>query len=375
MNAASLLLLAALLALAPAAGADETARAPAWSVENLMPSGADDPKGWTVREADDGPDGLGYEALDALGRGAGLDGETFYAEFRVFESKDGACGVAMLDVDEKVEALSKALAEKAAALGWEVHGLGSPTRLLVLSGPEGPRAALAQALRERTLYAFCEMARARLRALNEMLHRNDRQIDEAHAAVAEYVDAIRAIEPEAGVGHSLYAVRHVRNAYKDPKKPDANEIGLAIASLSKALRSGVRYPPEGEHFVWAAGTLGDLLVEKRQPDLLEDAIFVLEQAVAHEAEARDNGRRVENRWNLTRALARRGRIDDAFGMLEKTLEHGKAMLPAPSYRHVYDQIKEKDELLAGLRGDPRFSKLMSDHAPKDAKKPGPPPPK
>jgi len=358
-------LLAAALAVA---GTDEGGPPP-YSVENLVPADDTAPEGWKVKEKDDGPGGLGLQALEALGREVGVDRDAYYVEFRVLESKDGACGVGLLDVEDKVTALRSALDAKAGAAGWCVAALGSPMRLLVVSGEEAQRNALRAALLEKTLYALCELARTRLNALADSPHTTEHARDVALEAVGDYAKAIRTIEPEAGVGYSLSAAIHINKGWKDPKKPDWSELDPAIADLRRALDPGSLFPPTGQHYVWAAGRLGALLLEKKVQSVLEDAVYVLEQAVAREAEAATGWPRVHNRYLLAVAMARQGRADDAFAALERAMAFAKDLLPTGSYKNFHEQVKEKDEDAAPLRQDPRFTKLMDDTKPPEPKKP------
>jgi hypothetical protein len=249
-----------------------------------------------------------------------------------------------------------------------VAALGSPMRLLVVSGEEGPRNALRAALVEKSLYTLCELARTRLNALADAPHTTEHARDAAIAAVGDYVAAIRSIEPEAGVGYSLSAALHVMKGGKDPKKPDWSEWDPAIADLRRALDPGAKYPPTGSHYVWAANRLGGLLLDKKVSSVLEDAVYILEQAISREADASSGSTRVNSRYMLAVALARQGRADDAFAALEKAMAFAKDLLTQSAYKSFHEQVKEKDEDAAPLRQDPRFTKLMDDTKPADPKK-------
>jgi hypothetical protein len=67
-------------------------------------------------------------------------------------------------------------------------------------------------------------------------------------------------------------------------------------------------------------------------------------------------------------LARAGRLEDAFKLLEKSIAVGKT-LPPNLWRQNFQHMEEKDTDLAPLRRDPRFSKLMADNRPPKPKNP------
>ncbi len=361
-----LLCLVALGLGGPHAAQAEPPAPPIWSVENIMPTAEQAPQGWKIRSKDAGPGDLGYAALEKLGEAAGLVEDVFYVEFRVFESEQGSCGVAMIDADEGAQEVRTALDALASEKGWTVRALGTPMRLLVVSGDSSLREALTRTILGNAIYTFCDLARSRLNAA--------RGKDDTLIAVEEYVRVIQAIEPEAGVGFSLSASLHIQRGGKDAQKPDWIEWDQAIAALRHAFAPGTPFPPLGQHRFWAATRLGGLLLDKQQDAVLPEAVQSLRLALESESDAPDMLQRVDTRFWLARALARQGASDESFAQLRGTLEMAKSMLPPPNYKWLFDQVKEKDVSFGKLRQDPRFSELMSTFAPPEPKKPAGHPP-
>lgn len=360
-----LLLIGALVT--PAAG-EEDPEPPAYFVEHLVPSDEQVPEGWKiVDEAAPGP-GL-LTAADVNDLAASLELEDgFFLEYRVFKGRGELVPVAMMDVEEKVSAFHAALTEKAAAKGWRIRELGSPTRVMVVGSSSSSAAKLAEALVEHCVYALTEIAMNRLRG-------HSGQEEAGREAALEYTKAVDAMVPKTGTAQAVIGVVHWIKAQpkEQGQEPDRKEQELAVKHFARSLEADVKYPPKGSVLVFAAGQLGGMLLTWKDKSRLEEATKALELAVKNEREAKTQAQRFGNRYNLACAYARKGRKDDAFKNLEVALEVGKNM-PVSYFRAQYENIREKDEDMAPLRSDPRFSELMKRFKPPEEKKRRMPPP-
>ncbi len=344
---------------APAAKSKPDPVIPGYSIEFLMPSGDSVPEGWKVsdRAAAGAPS---EDGLTELAESCKLDDDTFYVEVGTLQSGSDKVGIAMLDIDENVWAYRAKLDAQASANGWTVMELGSPSRVVVASGAQA-KAALAK-LKVHVVYAIGEMAMNRVRGRSAMEAAGQE-------AALEYTKAIGELVPDTGLAHGLVGRVHWLRAMpkKRGEKPDKALQDKAIASFKKALADGAKHPPKGRVLVWISGTHGNLLMEKKDKSLMKEATRSFEIAVEHEVDAPTNNQRYGNRYNLTCAYARLGRIEDAFKMLKKSIETGKT-LPEGQWRQSFKHMEEKDPDLAALREDPRFSKLMADNRPAEPKK-------
>ena len=374
---ALILVLVPLLCVAPAFAEEEPAKTkadpviPGYSIEFLMPSSdAESNKELGDWKRSDGAiaGAPSEDGLTELAESCKLDDDTFYVETAVLKHGSDKVGLAMVDIDENVYAYRSKLDAQATAAGWIVRELGSPARVAILSGAKA--AAGAKQLMVHVIYAIGEMAMNRVRGQSAM------QAAGQEAAL-EYLKAIGNMSAGTGLAHGIEGRVHWLRALpkKRGEKPDKALQDKAIASFKKAIASGATHPPKGRVLVWISGTLGGMLLERKEKALLKDATKALEVAVEHEIDAPTNNQRYSNRYNLTCALARAGRLDDAFKMLEKSIEVGKT-LPPNFWRQSFQHMEEKDTDLAPLRRDPRFSKLMADNRPPKPKNPHrQPPPK
>ncbi|MDJ0521098.1 MAG: hypothetical protein QNJ90_03385 [Planctomycetota bacterium] len=338
---------------------------PGYSIEFLMPTSEKGPDGW--KAGDGSVAGAPTEdGLTELAESCKLDDDTFYVETGVLKQGSDKVGLAMLDVDENVFAFRAKLDAQASASGWVVRELGSPARLAVLSGSKA--AAAADGLMVHVVYAIGEMAMNRVRGQSAM------QAAGQEAAL-EYVESIQRIVPDTGLAHGIIGRVHWLRSLpkKRGDKPDRPLQDKSIGSFKKAIASSAKHPPKGRVLVWISGTLGGMLLERKDKALLADATAALQTAVDNELEAPTNNQRYSNRYNLTCALARAGKVDAAFKMLEKSIEVGKT-LPPGFWRQSFQHMEQKDQDLAPLRRDGRFKKLMDEHRPEAPKK-RPMPPK
>ncbi|MDA1194568.1 MAG: hypothetical protein O2894_05230 [Planctomycetota bacterium] len=336
---------------------------PVYSIEFLMP-GEEDVPGWKVTDRG-APAGSPTEAaMEAMSEACkcSLDDSSFYVETAVLKRGEDSIGIAMIDVDRSVSAFRIKLDEAAAQNGWRVVELGGRGRLLVL-GAGSAQTAAHDALEEHVVYALAELAMNRLRggAGNEEAGRE---------AAIEYSDAIGRVAPGSGIAFAVVGVVHWIRSFpkKHGEKPDPAELQAANASWSKALAPDAKYPPRKSVLVFCAGQHGGLLLERKTADVLAEATRALKVAVEHEIDGKDNGRRFQNRYNLSCALARAKAIDEAIEMLKAALEVAKSM-PDAYFRTQYTHIQEKDDDMKPLRDDPRFSKLMADFKPAEKPKP------
>ncbi len=331
--------------------------------ESLMPSEKNAPEGWELEDDDSGFAAI-EDKLIAIGEGLGLDDDSFYVQLQAF-SKGGANVIAaMVDVDKKVFAYKHALTAKATESGWSVSDLGHPGRILVISGSGSTVGELEKALHEHAIYALTEMAMNRIRGRGG-------QEDVGRAAAVKYTRYIESIAPGAGAASAVRGVVHWIQSRKAIKKqgdkPDRGEEEKAVKFFGKAFADGTKYPPKGSVRVWAAAQLGGILLTWKDKSKLDEATRALEIAVKYEKDGRRMSQRFESRYNLACAYARAKRVDDAFKMLEKSLEVLKNM-PVRAWRNSHKHAEEKDEDMAPLRNDPRFSKLMEDFRPPAPKK-------
>jgi tetratricopeptide (TPR) repeat protein len=357
------LLLLGALAM-PAVAADDP-EPPAYFVEHLMPSSDDVPEGWKL--LDDASPGSGKMTEDdiaGIASGLGIEDE-FYVDYRVFKRAGEKVPVAMCDVEKKVGAFHTALTEKAATNDWRVRELGSPTRILIVGGASPGARKLAEALVEHCVYALTEIAMNRIRG------RSGQQEAGREAALA-YTKAIDALAPKAGTARAVVGCIHwiksqPERGVKDAK-PDRAEQEKAVEHFAASIKDGVPYPPKGSILVFVAGQLGGTLLTWKDKSRLDEALRALELAVENEKDAKRQGQRFDNRYNLCCAYARKGRKDEAFKYLRGALEVGKT-LPLPMFRQSYKHIREKDEDMSTLRPDPRFTNLMKEFKPEEPKKP------
>ena len=334
---------------------------PSYSIEFLMPTDESSPEGW-ARASGAAPTGApSVGALTELASSCQLDDDTFYAETAVLSKGSEKVGIAMLDIDKHVWVMRTKLDEQATANGWVVQELGSPARVVVVSGAQAKVAV--GPLTEHVLYALSEMAMNRVRGSGgtEAAGRE---------AALEYTEAMRNIAPGSGVANAIRGiVDWIRSRpTRERKEVDRPVEDKALEFFDKALAEGAAYPPKGSVRVFVAGQLGGILLARKQKDVLVRATRALEIAVEHEQDGKDNLRRFGHRYDLACAYVRAGRIDDAFKMLEKAIETGKT-LPPDNWRNSFQHMEEKDPDMGPLRSDPRFSKLMADNRPPPPKNP------
>lgn len=335
--------------------------------ETLIPGSDATPAGWKLLDDDEAAaEGPREAQLAALAEELGIGAEKFYPMLQSYGRDGATVTMAMIDVDANVRAFRDALGAKAAESGWRVSELGHPGRLLVLGGPADATQALEKQLVEHVVYKLSDLAMNRLRG--------DAGTEEAgREAALTYAESIRMLAKGSGTADSLEGVVHwIRSQPKPPvtkdSKHDKAEQEKAVAAFTRALQPGVAFPPKGSVRVFVAAELGSLLLLLGDRSRLPQAVAALEQAVELEADGRTVAGRQGNRYNLACAYALAGRLDQAFAMLEKSLEILKNM-PAEHWRTQHKYIDEKDDDMKPLRGDPRFSELMKRFEPPAPKKP------
>lgn len=335
---------------------------PTYSIEFLMPGEKEDPQDWKLVDADRAPSSAPTEdELAAIAEGLGLDDETFYVETTALKKGDDVVGVAMTDVDKNVHAFLDAVKAKAGAKGWRLLELGSPARLMILGGAAGSLEAAESAMREHIVYAMSEMAMERLRGKGGWEAAGQ-------TAAAEYRNAIKRMVGEAGVIHALQGVAdwvEARRAFRKPgknRKLDKKLNNKAADAFSKALAEGTPYPPKKTVLIFVSKELGSILLQRKDKAVLAEATRALEIAVENEEDARKQDTRYSNRYNLACAYALAGKTDKALDALRRALEAMKSLAERPA-RSSWEHI-ERDKDMNSIRGDPRFSKLMSDYEPK-----------
>ncbi len=348
----------------PAPAPKPDPKIPGYSIEFLMPTEANTPEGWKLGGA--APTGAPTEdGLTEIAETCKLDDETFYVETGVLSQDGDKVGFAMIDIDKNVYAFRAKLDAQATVGSWRVHELGSPARVVVIGGEQGLLASAAKALTEHVVYAMAELGMSRVGG------RRGHEEASREAALA-YTQAMRGIASESGVANAIVGVVHWYRSQpkKRGEKPDIEIQNDALAAFEKALAEGVTYPPKGHLRVFVAGQLGSILLARHQKNTLAKATRALEIAVKHEQDGKNNTRRFGSRYDLACAYARAGKIDEAFAMLEKSIQTGANLGPAEWAGH-YKHISEKDPDMDPLRKDPRFSKLMADNKPPEPKKRNP----
>jgi tetratricopeptide (TPR) repeat protein len=340
---------------------------PGYSIEYLMPSeillpgDEDEPGPWKIVDIEKAGDGAASEGeLVDMAENLELDDDVFYVETTGLEKGGQAVGVAMLDVDKNVHAFLANLSEKAGVRGWRVRELGSPARLLVVSGSAGLQAEAESALIAHVVYRLARMAMDRMNGRGALE-------DTARDVALAYRDAADRIAPGAGVGHVITGRDHFIRARLDQwkgkkdAKIDEKENKLAADFFEKALADGVPYPPRGSVLVFAAGELGGMLLVRKDKSVVPAAIRALEKAVEAEKDAMQQTQRFTNRYNLACAYAIEGDKDAALKALRQSLETMKS-LKKDVARQSWENI-EKDKDFDSIRSDPRFSKLIADYEP------------
>ncbi len=337
---------------------------PVYSIEFLMPGEDDAPEGWKLRDGG-GPAGSPTEdVLEALSAACkcDLDEDTFYVETAVLKGDGAKIAFAMVDMDKSVWAFRQKVDAAAATNGWRVLELGAKGRLLIV-GAGAKQAVVVDKLTEHVVYQLGHLAMERIRGHGGMQ-------EEGQKAAIRYSEAVGRVAPDTGVAHAVVGVVHWLKARKGKKrgeKPDATENDKCAAAWRKAFAPGVKFPPKKSVLVFASGEYGQLLLEKKEKSVLEEATRVLKVAVAHEIEGKNGFKRFSNRYNLACCYARAGDVDEALKMLKGALETGKSMRVS-TFRPQYINIRDKDPDMASLRDDPRFSKLMADFKPPEPPK-------
>ncbi len=345
----------------PAPKPEPDPEVPVYSIEFLMPGEDDAPEGWKLRDRG-APDGSPTEdVLTAMSEACkcDLDEDNFYVETGVLKSGSEKVGFAMVDVDKSVWAFRQKVDEAAAKHGWKVVELGAKGRLLIL-GPGAKQAAAADALTEHIVYELGELGMNRIRG-------GGGHQEKGRKTARTYIAAIGTMVGEAGVANAVEGVVRWLEAQptKRGEKADNAKLDAASDAFAKALAKGAAYPPRGSVLVWCAGKHGGWLLQKKDKALLPEAKRVLELAVEHEREAKQNTQRFENRYNLACAFAREKNVEKALELVKGALEVGKNM-PQQWFRNQYKHIDEKDPDMAPLRQDPRFSEMMQKYKPAPA---------
>jgi hypothetical protein len=320
--------------------------------ESLMPGEEDSPEGW-ARVDDESPQGPSEDELVAIADALDLDDDSFYPQLQAYQRGGDVVMLAMVDVDKKVYAYKHALGVKASERGWRLTDLGHPGRIMVLGGKASAVADFHEKMIGHTVYKLSDMAMNRLRnrAGNEEAGRE---------AATTYTKYIGEIASGSGTAKAVVGIVHwieSRAGLEPKEKPKRDEEEKAIAQWEKALAEGVAYPPKGSVRVFVAGEMGSILLTWKEPAQRKRAIWALEVAVEHEADAKTRRQRQGNRYNLACGYSLTGRIDEAFDMLEKSLQILKNM-PHQYWRQQYEHIAEKDADMGPLRADPRFSELI-----------------
>jgi hypothetical protein len=237
----------------------------------------------------------------------------------------------------------------------------------LIVGAGEKQAEVLAALTEHVVYQLGHLAMNRVRG------RSGGEEEGRKAAIA-YSEAIGRVAPDSGIAHAVVGVVHwlkARQGKKRGEKPDAAEDDLCAASWHKAFIVGVKFPPKKSVLVFCSGEFGQILLEKKDKSLVEEATRVLQIAVDNEREGKNGFKRFGNRYNLACCFARVGDVENGLKMLKGALETGKSM-QVGMFRPQYINIRDKDPDMAPLRDDPRFSKLMADFKPPEPPKRGNP---
>ncbi|MGE0192156.1 MAG: hypothetical protein AB7T63_08950 [Planctomycetota bacterium] len=366
-----------LAVIAPAALAEDP---PTFSVETLAPQADDLQDGWTFGSGSAPADQPTADAIMEIAKSVGLGDLEVYAEVRRLTAPEGpTIDVAYIDIDADPGTFRKALDEVAAAKGWAVREASTPYRLLVVGGAGGAQEAAIRHQLEHLVRRFVGMAETRLIATTR--HEDDRLA--AEAAARSFLERGKSLGVDAAALDTLEAFLHWRvwaaadgkvkaaeaklkktpddekskQALEENKPIREKEKAAYIELAKKAFAPGRRVPATGWLPVSVAGRSGGMLLEKKDKALLPEAVQLLEAAVEAEMRSPNANLAYENRYNLACGYALQNRIDDAFDMLEKSLEAGASQPPfqfGPSFLHMRD----KDPDMGVLRKDPRWDPLI-----------------
>lgn len=337
-------------------------RLPKLALKDVALVAADLPEGWRLAPAE--PALAEEKALrEGIATVAASAREPDVAPLTVsLLAKEGQPVVVALVASQRDPAAFAAAAKAAAATqGWAFRELGTPSRIVLVLGPEGLR---EQALAAETAVAVRFFAKHAAEALDAWRAGKG-------PPVPAYVfsELVLRIDPQHAPSHLIKGDMIVRMAQNG--NPDAH-LEDAVTHLRAALAKEATSPLAADLEVEARGLLGETLLSL-EPPKNEEARDALLAAVA-----RLDGSKVRAdvqarfRYNLACAHGRLKENDAAFALLGALLD-AMAQAPAPQLEAIW----RTDADFRGLQADARWEALLKKHpapAPPVKEPPGEAPP-
>jgi tetratricopeptide (TPR) repeat protein len=231
--------------------------------------------------------------------------------------------------------------------GWHHQELGTPLRMLIVTGPESAR---GDVIRKQSVHGTEQLLRIAEKRMAGSL--------QAGRAVLQ---SALALEPKSGAAHAFlgYLIASEADQVNDRGQVEkAKEIyATALDPFRKAFGPDVAPPMPPPPFAYRAlSQFGAALLWQKTPEANAEAKKVLAKAVELEQHAQ-NGQTWAVRYNLACALSLLGEKAEAVKHIAVSLDAMKSSLPKDELKRRLDHLA-KDPDLDNIRNEPAFKEAV-----------------